>query len=105
MKQIFFSFLMIIITESAFATVFTGKVKVMRGPDSRPCLLVTMKDVTSVEGGGPWFAIELSRSSFDLTSSMLLSAKMADRTVKIHTTGGGVAECSNLPKISLVEIM
>ena len=88
---------------TASAAVYTGKLKVLRGPDSRPCLLVTMVDVTSVDGGGPWFALEFTRTT---EISMFLAAKMANKTVKLHTTSGsGVTECSNLPRVSLIEIM
>lgn len=71
-------------------------VSVVRSPDDRPCLFFQLKDVPNVDStGNAWFVVKQTHIGYKEILSMIISAKMAEKTISVSTSGSIVPECGH----------
>lgn len=77
-------------------SVFSGNtVAYLGGGDTRPCAFFTLSGVSQADPAAPggWFGLPKAHSQYKETFALLLSAKLAGKTVYVVTAGGISSSC------------
>ncbi|AZN35141.1 hypothetical protein [Iodobacter ciconiae] len=89
------------------AAYFPNKSISLIRSDARPCTLFMLEGVTSADtatSGSPWFALKKSHPAYKENLTLLMSAKLTNKTVHITTSDAMVAECGHIEAV-VVELI
>ena len=73
--------------------------------DTRPCAFLTLNGVAVAEPtvplAGPWFVLPKTHAQYKEAFALLLTAKMANKTVFLVTTGGVHSGCGGAEVVAV----
>jgi hypothetical protein len=94
-----------LIASPLHAEIWSGEIRGLLPPDSRPCAFFSIAGVPQVDPvrpNSPWVAVRKDHPSFREIFAFLLAARHTGTPVTVSTSGTAVAQCDGHVELTYV---